>query len=87
MTTTETSEPFATPDDLAAMLSVPRADILRWRIQYGWPSLKVGRNIRFTPEHVAQILERLDATPERTVTSQVAVAGQTARSQRARRSA
>jgi hypothetical protein len=37
---------------------VPAAKVLEWRRVYGWPSVKIGRTIRFTEEQVDEILAR-----------------------------
>lgn len=44
------------PATLAAMFDVTEEQVMEWRRTYRWPSLKVGRTIRFTPEHVEQII-------------------------------
>lgn len=80
---------FYTPADLAEMLVAKEENVLRWRREHAWPSLKVGRYIRFTQEHVDQILAELEVKPavEEAPVAEVVVTGQTARSARARRSA
>lgn len=78
-----------TPADLADELKVTEANVLRWRRERSWPSLKVGRHIRFTQEHVDQILAELEVKPavDEAPVAEVVITGQTARSARARRSA
>lgn len=71
-----------TPADLAELFGEDEATILRWRLQYAWPSIKVGRKIRFTQEHVDQILAKHEAKHETTTAPEVAIAGQTERSRR-----
>lgn len=60
-----------------------------WRRAYGWPSVKVGRQHRFTAEHVAEIARMQEQRGTRKIkaaqTVRGAIPGQTARS--ARRSA
>lgn len=74
-----------TPSDLAEMLHTTEANVLHWRRQHGWPSLKVGKTIRFTAEHVEQILAKHSIKPNRVAPTTSVIAGQTKRS--ARRSA
>lgn len=70
---------FKTPADLAEMFAVDVRQILEWRRAKSWPSFQVGKTIRFTDEHVEQIVamqsQRSKAAP---------VKGQTARSSRRR---
>lgn len=74
------------PASLAELLGADEAQVLRWRRQYGWPSLKIGKQIRFTQEHVEQIIAKHSAAPKRVEDSAAVVLdGQTKRS--ARRSA
>lgn len=49
-------ERLLTPADLGELFGVTEQKILEWRRRYGWPSIKVGRSIRFTSEHVEKIL-------------------------------
>lgn len=80
--------PFTTPAELAEMLHVSESTVLEWRRAKRWPSWKVGRTIRFTPEHVEQIVAQHLVQPTRVEdTPQVAIAGQTSRSARAKASA
>jgi hypothetical protein len=52
--------------------------VAEWRRRYGWPHITVGRTVRYTPEHVEQILRKHQAaTSTATVT---ALPGQTKRS-------
>lgn len=46
------------PEQLAREFGgdVDRRKILDWARRYGWPHIKVGRTIAFTPEDVEQIL-------------------------------
>lgn len=48
-----------------------------WRRKHGWPHLTVGRTVRYTPEHVEQILRQHQAAVSSTPT---ALPGQTKRS-------
>lgn len=74
-----------TPAELAEMLHTTKANVLQWRRQHGWPSVQVGKTIRFTPEHVEQILAKHSVKPVKKVAAAPVIAGQTKRS--ARRSA
>ena len=75
-----------TPADLAEELRVSEANVLRWRREKGWPSLKVGNKIRFTPEHVAEIKAALEVRAEvRAEPETPVISGQTARSASSRR--
>lgn len=58
------------------------AQVLEWRRQYGWPCVRVGKTIMFTPEHVAHIIAKHSISPSKThkPTGQVAIPGQTKRS-------
>lgn len=49
--------PFITEADLAERLGVTEAKVTEWRRQYGWPHLKIGRQVRFTEADV-QAIER-----------------------------
>lgn len=47
-----------TTDALAMVLGVEADQVDRWRKRYGWPHVKIGRAVRFTPVQVDEILER-----------------------------
>lgn len=71
----------STPADLAELLNTSEANVLQWRRQYGWPSLKMGKTIRFTADHVEQILAKHANRPQKAETeAPVKLAGQTKRS-------
>lgn len=76
------------PVELAEILGVSEVKVMEWRRTYGWPSIKVGRTVRFTQEQVEQILAshsvKKSETPE---IVPVIASGQTARSANRRRSA
>lgn len=75
-----------TPAQLAEILDVTTDQVLTWRRQYGWPSIKIGKTIRFTEAQVEQIIASHSVTPKRPEDSAAVVLdGQTSRS--ARRSA
>ena len=81
---------FHTPAELAEKLSATPDQVLEWRRQYGWPSLKIGKTIRFTDEHVEQIVAQHSARPRKSdvvdpAAAGIVLSGQTKRS--ARRSA
>ena len=70
-----------TPEQLGDVLQVSGTQVLEWRRQYKWPSLKIGKTIRFTPEHVATIVARHTLAPKRDEDSPgVVLDGQTSRS-------
>jgi hypothetical protein len=71
-----------TPAELAAEFKDGKTArwVLESRLKYGWPCVKVGRVIRFTPEQVEEIVRR-HTTQEGAGTP--ALDGQTARSRRA----
>ena len=48
---------YLTDADLAERLGgeVTESDVARWRLQYGWPHLKVGRKVRYTEADVKRI--------------------------------
>jgi uncharacterized protein YjcR len=72
-----------TPADVAEMLHTTEANVLQWRRQHGWPSLKVGKTIRFTHEHVEQILAKHTVKPaKKSAPTTSIIAGQTKRSAR-----
>lgn len=49
-----------TPADLAATIggTATARKVLDWRKKYSWPCVEIGRSVRFTDEHVAEILAR-----------------------------
>lgn len=53
-----------TPADLAELFGVTERWIHEWRRTNGWPSVRVGRTIRFTQAQVDEILERHSQAPE-----------------------
>lgn len=80
------SADLTTPAELAEILKATEEQVLRWRRDHRWPSFKVGKTIRFTPEQVEQIIASHSETPERpAVDLDSVLEGQTKRS--ARRSA
>lgn len=52
-----------TADDLATIFGVSRRRVMEWQNQHAWPSVRVGRTIRWTPEQVEQIKARHSVTP------------------------
>lgn len=76
------------PDDLAEKFGVSTRRILEWRLAHGWPCVKVGKRIRFTEQHVEQIIAMQSIRASKPKPSApVALPGQTARSAAKRRSA
>ena len=47
-----------TPESLAAEFGgdVDRRKVIDWARRYGWPHVRVGRSIAFTPDQIAQII-------------------------------
>lgn len=74
-----------TPGDVGARLGLDAQTILRMRREYGWPSVKLGRRVRFTEEHVAAIIASHTSKPEPDEKPVALVPGQTARSAARRR--
>lgn len=70
------------PADLAEMFGADETLILKWRRQYGWPCVKVGRKVRFTQEQVEQIIARHSSAPGVDDSPAVVIGGQTKRSAR-----
>lgn len=72
---------YTTPAELAEKLGVTEAKVLEWRRQHAWPSLKIGKTIRFTAEQVEQIIARHTSTPKHTTAATpILIDGQTKRS-------
>lgn len=49
------SAAFHTEDDLAALLGVTVDKAVSWRRRYGWPHVKLGREVRYTDADVQAI--------------------------------
>lgn len=67
---------FLTEADLAEILGVEEPKVSEWRRRYGWPHMKVGRQVRFTEADVRAIKslhhvegERPQALPGQTALS------------------
>lgn len=71
-----------TPADLAAMFDTTELQVLEWRRQHSWPSIKVGKTIRFTDEQVEAIIAIHSTKPTRAAAATPVIQGQTARSAR-----
>jgi hypothetical protein len=56
---------------------VTERTVADWRRRYDWPHITVGRTVRYTPEHVEQILAQHQTTTGPALTS---IPGQTRRS-------
>ena len=63
---------------LAAMFDVDEKKLTKWRLRYGWPAVKIGRTVLFTPEQVEQILA--DHSKRPAAGASPAITGQTSRS-------
>lgn len=80
------TDSLLTPAQLGERLNLSEDQVLRLRRAYGWPCVEFNRKaVRFTEEHVAQIIERhaADAEPEPEADLSV-IAGQTKASRRRR---
>lgn len=42
-------------DDLAVIFKTHRRRVMEWQLAFGWPRIKIGKEIRWTPEQVEQI--------------------------------
>lgn len=76
------------PAELAEVFGVSERQLMDWRRSNGWPSVRIGRTIRFTQDHVDEILARHSQAPaDADGQPAVAIAGQSkasaARAQRA----
>ena len=67
---------FLTESDLAEALGVDESMIRKWRQQYGWPHIKIGRQVRFTEADVRAITSQHHVSGERVS----GLPGQTSRS-------
>jgi uncharacterized protein YjcR len=74
-----------TTADLAEVFGVSERVLMDWRRQYSWPSVRVGRTIRFTQGQVDAILERHSEAPARAAREVASLPGQTKRSAARRR--
>lgn len=72
-----------TPAEVAKRLRITPKKVMELRRVNGWPYVKLGRSIRFTPQQVEQIIGKQSVTPSASTAD--ALPGQTAAS--ARRSA
>lgn len=57
------SPDLLTADDLAVIFKVSRRRVMEWQHKHNWPSVRVGRTIRWTAEQVEQIKARHSVTP------------------------
>jgi hypothetical protein len=57
------SKELLTPDELGELFGVNGETIQNWRRRNGWPCVKVGLTVRFTPEQVKQIITQQTVTP------------------------
>jgi hypothetical protein len=73
-----------TPAELGQELGgASHVQVLEWRRLNGWPCVRVGKTIVFTPEQVAQIMAEQSVVPKKTtVVGPVSIPGQTKRSAR-----
>ena len=59
---------YLTDADLAERFGEPVTKVEKWRRQYGWPHMKVGRQVRYTEADVAEI-ERIHHVASESSTS------------------
>lgn len=83
----DVKQPWLTESDLAERMGggITPEQVATWRLAYGWPSVKVGRQHRFTEEHVAEIVRMQESRGVRKtgkVTVPTSIPGQTQRSSR-----
>jgi uncharacterized protein YjcR len=64
---------FLTEAQVAEMLGEPEEKVAEWRRRYGWPHVKIGRQVRYTESDVQAIgrlhhveAPRYDALPGQT---------------------
>jgi uncharacterized protein YjcR len=50
--------PYLTDADLAERLGVADRKVAEWRQRYGWPHMKVGRQVRYTEADI-EAIERM----------------------------
>jgi excisionase family DNA binding protein len=65
-----------TPADLAELFGISERQLMDWRRQHAWPSVRVGRTIRFTQSQVDEILARHSAAPATAAPDPVTIPGQ-----------
>jgi excisionase family DNA binding protein len=56
---------FLTEQQLAERLGIAVDKVAEWRRRYGWPHLKIGREVRFTEADVRAIEAQHRVTSER----------------------
>lgn len=75
-----------TDTDLAKAFGETEKLIGEWRRTYGWPHIKVGKAIRYTPQHVEQIIASHShgqrSKPKKGAGPRVQIPGQTDRAGR-----
>lgn len=66
---------YLTDADLAELFGEPEWKIAKWRQRYGWPHLKVGRQVRYTEADVAAIerLHRVESEAPKGLAGQTAL--------------
>lgn len=55
---------FYSPAELAELFGVTERTVMEWRRENGWPSVRVGRTIRFTQRQVDEIVARHSQAPK-----------------------
>jgi excisionase family DNA binding protein len=53
-----TVEPLLTPDEVAAVLGIPKTTLFRWRVDSKGPKgIRVGKHLRFRPSEISRWLD------------------------------
>lgn len=65
-----------TPAELAELFGISERQLLDWRRMNNWPSVRIGRTIRFTQTQLDEILRRHSETPKAAAAPDTAIAGQ-----------
>ncbi len=50
-------EPLLTEKDLAEILQTSAAQVAKWRRAKNWPHVRLGRDVRYRPEQVRDIID------------------------------
>ena len=50
---------FHTEAEVGDMLGVHESKVAKWRLKYGWPHVKVGREVRYTDADVEAIARQM----------------------------
>lgn len=72
---------YTTEADLAGLLGATEKRVAEWRRTHGWPHLKVGRTVRYLPEHI-EAIERMQTTRAKKPKQDDTFSGLTSRSRK-----